>query len=84
MNINNQLLEDFHTATLLDIYFFMFVLMLLGFASGIFFVWWLERKEKTYKQGQIDAINGEIHYELKKTKYGESRWCEITHNKKTK
>jgi hypothetical protein len=30
-----------------------------------------------YKQGQIDAINGKIYYELKKTKDNEIEWTKI-------
>ena len=30
-----------------------------------------------YKKGQIDAINGEIHYQLEKRPNGETEWIEI-------
>jgi hypothetical protein len=30
-----------------------------------------------YKKGQIDAINGEIHYQLEKQQNGETEWVEI-------
>lgn len=32
--------------------------------------------DDNYKKGQIDAINGKIKYELKKTENGESVWVE--------
>jgi hypothetical protein len=30
-----------------------------------------------YKKGQIDAINGEIHYQLEKQPNGETEWARI-------
>ena len=47
----------------------------IGFILGmIFFGFLLNVSNDTYKDGQIDAINGKIHYELVEQPNGTTEW----------
>ena len=45
------------------------ICLLIGFIVGN-----LSNRESRYKQGQIDAINNEIHYELQVQEDNETIW----------
>jgi len=51
------------------------LLIVTGIIIGIMIMFIIQTTSKnTYREGQIDAINGEIKYELKKQSDGEIRW----------
>lgn len=52
---------------------FIFLGIIIG--AGIFL--FLSRNDKTYFEGQIDAIRGNIKYRLVENELGESVWEEI-------
>ena len=76
MNYTESLLQDFQDMTVFEMYGIIIVLVMLGFVLGFGFTLWINRNEKTYKQGQIDAINGKINYEKKENDDGEMVWVE--------
>jgi len=47
---------------------FVICLMIISYIGGI---------NDGYKVGQVDAINGEIHYHLEKQPNGEMEWVKI-------
>lgn len=54
----------------------LLVLLLIGFGLGLL-VGCIPQLENRYKQGQIDAINGVIKYELKKQDDNTTKWVKI-------
>ena len=76
MNLHELLLNDFNTATGFEMYATVLICIMLGFVLGIGFVCWMEKNEKTYKHGQIDAANGKMNYEKKENDNGELVWVE--------
>jgi hypothetical protein len=51
------------------------VLLIIGFAIGMLFIVFMETvSDYTYRDGQIDCINGEIQYELVKQGNNELKW----------
>jgi hypothetical protein len=57
-------------------------LILVGMGIMVIILGIVTCKQKTYEQGQIDAINGKIHYELKRNEDGEEVWVEKEGGKK--
>jgi K+-transporting ATPase A subunit len=65
------------SAPLSDLIAFCLGLMVMGAVFTILYVAWVTRDEKTYKQGQVDAINGHIYFHLVEQDNGELKWQEI-------
>jgi len=67
MNLNELFLNDFHTATIFEMYALIFGFIIVGIS---FFLLILSIFKPDlfdhYKRGQIDAIKGKIKFELTK------------------
>ena len=69
--------QELCETSVLDAVVLLSLSLLLGMMIGIVLVGWSNRNEKTYMEGQVDAINGVINYELVKQQNGEMKWQRV-------
>lgn len=58
-------------------FFITHIIVIIGIFSFVFSIYDSNSNQQNvdlYKQGQIDAINGKIYYELKENPDGSSEW----------
>ncbi len=75
MSLNELFLNDFHTATIGDVYATIFLLVFLGFLLAIVIIatFHIDLTDR-YRKGQIDALNGKVKYEKRENDDGEMVW----------
>lgn len=72
-----SLMNDFNEiSSEIEAWFTFFEIFILGFAVCWVIIVLSLRKEKTYKQGQIDALNDKIYYEKQENEDKEIIWVE--------
>ena len=72
-------METKKTTRWVKVFYVIWVILMISCVLWAIFGWGLE---KGYKHGQIDAIRGEIRYELKEKPNGETKWVFVEKEKK--
>ena len=75
----NSIREGFCNSSDAEFVVMFLSIMVLGALAGILLHLIFE-KDKGYMQGQIDAANGIMNYELRSNEYGETVWVEKEDN----